>query len=86
VNGRYLRISLKNSNFRLDHNSEDRWQSRWKFPWGLSGATDLPAYGPLLGLAVATIRGDNTLRGNGFFAAPQFPTFSTISAQSGSGR
>jgi hypothetical protein len=62
VNGRYLRISLKNSNFRLDHNSEDRWQSRWKFPWGLSGATDLPAYGPLLGLAVATIRGDNTLR------------------------
>jgi hypothetical protein len=23
---------LKNSNFRRDHNSEDRWQSRWKFP------------------------------------------------------
>ena len=25
-------ILLKNSNFCLDHNSEDRWQSPWKFP------------------------------------------------------
>jgi hypothetical protein len=31
-NGRFLRILLKNSNFRLYHDSEDRWQSRWKFP------------------------------------------------------
>ena len=32
---RYVRcaqILLKNSNFRVDHNSEDRWQPRWKFP------------------------------------------------------
>jgi hypothetical protein len=59
---RFTSIFLKNSNFRLDHNSEDRWQSRWKFTWGLSGATDLSAYDPLLGLAVATTREDNTMR------------------------
>jgi hypothetical protein len=29
---RFTSILLKNSSFRLDHNSEDRWQSRWKFP------------------------------------------------------
>ena len=62
ANDRCLRILLKNSNFRVDHNSEDRWQPRWKFPWGLSGATDLSAYDPLLGLAVATTRGDNAMR------------------------
>jgi hypothetical protein len=50
---------LKNSNLRGDHNSEDRWQPRRKFPWGLSGATDLSAYDPLLALAVASTRGDN---------------------------
>ena len=27
-NGGFAQILLKNSNFRLDHNSEDRWQSR----------------------------------------------------------
>ena len=53
---------MKNSNFRGDHNSEDRWQPRWKFPWGLSGATDLSAYDPLLALAVASTRGDNAFR------------------------
>jgi hypothetical protein len=53
---------LKNSNFRGDHNSEDRWQPRWKFPWGLSGATDLSAYDPLLALAVASACGDNAFR------------------------
>jgi hypothetical protein len=53
---------LKNSNFRGDHNSEDRWQPRWKFPWGLSGATDLFAYDPLLALAVARTRGDSAFR------------------------
>ena len=45
---------MKNSNFRGDHNSEDRWQPRGKFPWGLSGATDFSAYDPLLALAVAS--------------------------------
>jgi hypothetical protein len=25
-------ILLKNSNFGLDHNLEDPWQSQWKFP------------------------------------------------------
>jgi hypothetical protein len=52
----------KNSNFRGDHNSEDRWQPRWKFPWGLSGATEFSAYDPLLALAVASTRGDNAFR------------------------
>ena len=33
-NGSTRPILLKNSNFRGDHNSEDRWQPRWKFPWG----------------------------------------------------
>ena len=56
------RILLKNSNFRGDHNSEDRWQPRGKFPWGLSGATDFSAYDPLLALAVASTRGDNAFR------------------------
>jgi hypothetical protein len=32
ANDRYLRILLKNSNFGVDHNSEDRWQPRWKIP------------------------------------------------------
>ena len=59
---RLTSILLKNSNFRGDHNSEDRWQPRWKFPWGLSGATDLSAYDALLALAVASTRGDNAFR------------------------
>jgi hypothetical protein len=25
-------ILLKNSNFCVDHNSEERWQPRWKIP------------------------------------------------------
>jgi hypothetical protein len=58
----FAQILLKNSNFRGDHNSEDRWQPRWKFPRGLSGATDLSAYDPLLALAVASTRGDNAFR------------------------
>jgi hypothetical protein len=62
THGRCRRILLKNSNFRGDHNSEDRWQPRWKFPWGLSGATDLFAYDPLLALAVARTRGDSAFR------------------------
>jgi hypothetical protein len=32
LNARYRRILLKNSHFGLDHNSEDRWQPKWKFP------------------------------------------------------
>ncbi len=62
VNVANRRILLKNSNFRGDHNSEDRWQPRGKFPWGLSGATDFSAYDPLLALAVASTRGDNAFR------------------------
>ena len=81
----FAQILLKNSNFRGDHNSEDRWQPRWKFPWGLSGATDLSAYDPLLALAVASTRGDNAFpRGSGIFAAPQFPTFFNIGVMGGS--
>jgi hypothetical protein len=29
---RFTSILLKNSNFCVDHNSEDRWQPRWKIP------------------------------------------------------
>jgi hypothetical protein len=28
----FEQILLKNSNFGLDHNLEDRWQPQWKFP------------------------------------------------------
>ena len=38
------------------------------FLWGLSGATDLSPYDPLLGLAVATARGDNTMRAEAGFS------------------
>ena len=31
----FTSILLKNSNFGLDHNLEDRWQPQWKFPYGL---------------------------------------------------
>jgi hypothetical protein len=31
---RLTSILLKNSNFSLDHNSEDHWQPRWKFLGG----------------------------------------------------
>jgi hypothetical protein len=31
-NVRFTSILLKNSNFGLDHNLEDRWQPQWKFP------------------------------------------------------
>jgi hypothetical protein len=29
---RFTSIVLKNSNFSLDHNLEDRWRPRWKIP------------------------------------------------------
>src|SRR5580700_8145564 len=32
LNGGSAQILLEISNFRLDHNSEDCWRSRWKFP------------------------------------------------------
>jgi hypothetical protein len=32
INGRNAQILLKNSNFCVDHNSEERWQPRWKIP------------------------------------------------------
>ena len=32
TNGANAQIPLKNSNFRVDHNSEDRWQLRWRIP------------------------------------------------------
>jgi hypothetical protein len=31
-NVRFTSILLKNSNFGLDHNLQDRWQPQWKFP------------------------------------------------------
>jgi hypothetical protein len=69
---------LKNSNFRLDHNSEDRLQSRWKFLWGLSGATDLSSYDPFLGPAVATTLGDNTVRAETGFSLHPISEFFNI--------
>jgi hypothetical protein len=64
----FVQILLKNSNFRLDHNSEDRWQPGWKFPWGLGGATGLATCDPLVGLAVATTRAGNTMRAKARFS------------------
>jgi hypothetical protein len=59
---------LKNSNFCGDHNSEDRWQPRWKFPLGLGGASGLATRDPLVGLAVATTSVDNTIRADAGFS------------------
>ena len=30
---------MKNSNFCVDHSSEDRWQAQWKIPQGFGGVT-----------------------------------------------
>jgi hypothetical protein len=32
VDGSNAQIPLKNSNFCVDHSSEDRWQLQWKIP------------------------------------------------------
>ena len=45
---------LKNSDFRFDHNSEDRWQPRWKIPWGFGGRAAFAACDAPICLAVAT--------------------------------
>ena len=39
-------ISLKNSNFCVDHSSEDRWQAQWKIPQGFGGGTGFADYDP----------------------------------------
>jgi hypothetical protein len=65
---RLTSILLKNSNFGLDHNSEDRWQPQWKFPEGLGGATGFAACDPLIGLAVATTGLENTMRAEAGFS------------------
>ena len=52
--GRFAHIVLKNSDFRFDHNSEDRWQPRWKIPWGFGGRAAFAACDPPIWLAVAT--------------------------------
>ena len=74
-------ILLKNSNFRGDHNSEDRWQPRWKFRQGAQPESDRSfcvrrSLSPCCGKHPWRQRFP---RGSGIFAAPQFPTFSTIS-------
>jgi hypothetical protein len=56
---RFTSILLKNSNFGVDHNSEDRWQPRRKIPGGLTrfAACDLPVW-----LAVTTTSLDDAMR------------------------
>src|SRR5277367_4552716 len=53
---------LKNSNFCLDHSSEDRWQPRWKIPWGFGGVTGFAACDPPTWLAVTTTSLDDAMR------------------------
>ena len=56
VEGGSAQIVLKNSDFRFDHNSEDRWRPRWKIPWGFGGRAAFAACDPSIGLAVANTR------------------------------
>ena len=63
----FRRILLKNSNFGLDHNLEDRWQPRRKF---ILDSAEQPALlrGILLGgLAVTTTGVDYTMRADAGF-------------------
>jgi hypothetical protein len=52
---------LKNPDFRIDHNSEDRWQPRWKFPWGVRRTGRVCRVRPPVCLAVATTGLDNAM-------------------------
>jgi hypothetical protein len=53
---------LKNSNFFVDHNSEDRWQLRWKTPWGFGGLAGFAACDSPIWLAVTTTSLDDAMR------------------------
>jgi hypothetical protein len=53
---------LKNSNFCIDHGSEDRWQPRWKIPSGFGGLTGFAPRDPLIRLAVTTTSLDDPMR------------------------
>ncbi|MGA7198018.1 hypothetical protein, partial [Roseiarcus sp.] len=54
-------IVLKNSDFRIDHNSEDRWQPRWKILWGVGGRAALAACDPPVCLAVTATSLDDVI-------------------------
>jgi hypothetical protein len=45
---------MKNSNFCVDHNSEDHWQPRWEMLGVLGGLTEFPACDSPRWLAVTT--------------------------------
>ena len=78
-NGRFTSIVLKNSDFRFDHNSEDRWRPRWKIPWGFGGRAAFAACDPSIGLAVATTGLDHAIGSKTrILAVTQFPSFSTL--------
>jgi hypothetical protein len=53
-----LQIPLKNSNFCVDHDSENRWQPRWKN----CGLTGFATCDPARWLAVTTISLDDAMR------------------------
>jgi hypothetical protein len=81
MNVRFAQIPLKNSHFCVDHNLEDRWQSRWKISKGIGGRTGFAACDP----PRVACRGGHQLRGrykrrNEIFAVAQLANFSTISA------
>jgi hypothetical protein len=46
---------LKNSNFGLDHNSEDRWQPGYKFLSGFGDQTGFAVCDPLAGFTAGSI-------------------------------
>jgi hypothetical protein len=45
-----------------DHNSEDRWQLRWKIPQGFGGLSGYAACDPQIWLAVTTTSLDDATR------------------------
>ena len=81
---RFRRISLKNSNFRLDHNSPRPLAIPMEISLGAQRSDRSfcvrPSLRPCCGNDPWR---QHYARGNGIFAAPQFPTFSTQSTYSG---
>jgi hypothetical protein len=53
---------LKNSIFCVDHNTEDRWQPRWKIPRGFGGLTGFATCDPPIWLAMTIARLEDAMR------------------------
>jgi hypothetical protein len=70
---------LENSDFCVNHNSEDRWQPRWKIPQGFGGLIGFAACDPPTWLAVTTTSLDDAMSaGTRFSQLLNLRVFNTI--------